>query len=475
MRQKWLLLPWFVCMSAMQGCGMAPFLDSSLPALPVPSSYPQDTGASSVAAAPDIAWAQAVPDPRLHKLMTLALENNRDLRIAALRVEEARAAWGIQRADLFPTIGASANGNRARTPGDINLSGRSMLTSQYQVGVGLDQWELDLWGRVRSLNEAALQSYFSADEMRRAATLSLFNQVAQGWLGLLELEERLALARTEVVSRAETLRIFTRRFEVGSASRFDLEQVRVLSTQADALLAQLEQLRAQQANGLALLAGVSIDDMLQGDMLPGLNAVSVAEVGASLPSELLTARPDILAAERDLFAAQANVAAARAAFFPRIALTGSIGTASAELSGLFSSGSRAWTWAPSISVPIFTAGRLQAGLDAAKMREAAALANYEKTIQGAFRDVADALAARQWLTRQLQVQEEALTGQRERARLAKLRYDAGSSTFLEVLDAERDLLNAEQQRVQTQRALLSARLAVFSALGGGARALESVE
>ncbi|MDR2195357.1 MAG: efflux transporter outer membrane subunit [Gallionellaceae bacterium] len=454
----------------MQGCGTTPVSGLVSSPLPVPASYPQVTGDNTAKAAPDVAWEQVLPDPRFQKLMALALENSRDLRLASLRVEEARAAWGIQRADLFPSIGATAGGNRARVPGDINLTGQSLITSQYQVGLGMNQWELDLWGRVRSLNEAALQRYLSADEMRRAATLSLFSQLAQGWLGLVELDERLTLARAEVASRQETLRIFTRRFEVGAASKFDLEQVRVLSTQADMLVAQLEQQRAQQINGLTLLAGSPVADIADGVRLDN---IVVAEIGESLPSELLTARPDILAAERDLLAADANVSAARAAFFPSITLTASAGTASAELGGLFDAGSRAWSWAPSITLPIFTAGRLRASLDVAQLRREQAVASYEKNIQSAFRDVADALAARQWLAQQLKAQEAALAAQRERARLATLRYDAGSSTFLDVLDARRDLLTAEQQRAQLQRALLSARVAVFAALGGGSGVLES--
>lgn len=448
---------------------MAPPLQ--LPEAPVPDRYPLAGAADAALQAGELAWEQAFADPQLRRLIGQALTHNRDLRSAMLRVEEARAAWGIQRAELLPAAGVGMDASRARVPGDLNLSGRSVVSSQYQVGLGLATWEIDLWGRVRSLSDAALEAYLATDEARRAATLSLIAQVAQGWLLLRELDERLVLARAAIVSRNESLRIFTRRFEVGSASRLELAQVRTLAAQARALGAQLEQQRAQQDHALALLTGGPVP-LLEKAAGTGLADAAIADVAAGLPSELLTARPDIAAAEHRLRSAHANIGAARAAFLPRVTLVGRLGVASAELDGLFEPGSRAWSFAPSVSLPLFSAGRLQASLDVAELRRDQAVADYEKTIQAAFREVADALAARRWLGEQLAVQREALVAQSERARLARLRYEAGSAAFLEVLDAQRDLLAAEQQHVQAQRAVLSARVALYAALGGGARAIE---
>lgn len=451
------------------GCApMAPALH--LPEAPVPDRYPLAGMADAGLQAGELAWERAFADPQLRRLIAQALAHNRDLRSAALRVEEARAAWGIQRAELLPAAGVGMDASRARVPGDLNLAGRSVVSSQYQIGLGLATWEIDFWGRVRSLSDATLQAYLATDEARRAATLSLIAQVAQGWLALQELDERLVLARAAIASRNESLRIFTRRFEVGSASRLELAQVRTLAAQARALGAQLEQQRAQLGHALALLAGVPVPAAHEAGST-GLADAAIADVAAGLPSDLLTARPDIAAAERRLRSAHASIGAARAAFLPRVTLVGRLGVASAELDGLFDPGSRAWSFAPSISLPLFSAGRLQASLDVAELRRDQAVADYEKAIQMAFREVADALAARRWLGEQLAVQREALAAQSERARLARLRYDAGSAAFLEVLDAQRDLLAAEQQHVQAQRAVLSARVALYAALGGGSRAI----
>ncbi|MFD4837199.1 efflux transporter outer membrane subunit [Achromobacter sp. NPDC058515] len=443
------------------------------PALPVPAAYAQaDYSAEQAAAHPDVAarisWRTYFSDPTLQGLIATALDNNRDLRGALLRVEEARALYGIQRADQFPTIGAQADGSRARVPGDLNLTGQPQVSSQYQVGVGMASWELDFWGRVRSLNDAALQNYLATEAAAQAATLSLVAQVADSYLTLRELDERLELTRETIESRAESLRIFRRRFEVGAISKLDLTQVETLWQQAKALGAELEQTRAAQAHALELLVGAPLDLPRQQARLND-DAVMHA-LPAGLPSDLLTNRPDIVAAEHQLQAANANIGAARAAFLPSITLTGAFGAASAELDGLFAGGSRAWNFAPSINLPIFDAGRRQSSLDLSEARRDQAVANYEKTIQAAFRDVSDALSARRWLAEQVDVLRATVAAQSERARLAQLRYDHGASPYLEVLDAKRDLLAAQQQLVQTRRALLSSRVGLYAALGGGTQA-----
>jgi multidrug efflux system outer membrane protein len=446
------------------GCAsMAP--PHETPALPVPAHYPMPE-ADEGAQAATTRWRDYFTDPRLQTLIAQALENNRDLRTAALRVQEARAAYGIQRADLLPTFGAQAGMDRSRVPADLNLTRQPLLGSQYQVGLGLASWEIDFWGRVRSLSDAALDNYLATDAARHAVTLGLIAQVAQSDLALRELEERLVLAHQAIASRKESLRIFQRRVDVGSASRLNLTQVQTLLTQAQALGAQLIQARAQQANALALLVGVPVGPAPNAR----LDEVHLPPLRVGLPSDLLVQRPDIMAAEHQLRAARAQIGAARAAFFPRVALTGSLGTASAELAGLFDSGSQAWTFSPSISLPIFNGGRLRNNLNLAEVRRDMAVANYEKTVQGAFRDVSDALVARQSLAGQLAIAQNARAAQSERARLSQLRYDHGAAAFLEVLDAQRDLLVAEQQVVQVRRALLSSQVSLYAALGGGALA-----
>ena len=464
------------------GCSLAPSFDR--PALPVAAAYPaiplsatpqsadraEETEENRMTAAAAMAWQAYFLDPHLQALIRQALANNRDLRTAMLRVEEARALYGIQRADQLPGIAATANGSRARVPGDLNLSGQSIVTSQYQAGAGLATWELDFWGRVRNLKDAALENYLATDEARRAITLSLIGQVADSYLGLRELDQRIALARQTIATREESLRIFSRRFEVGAIAKMDLVQVEVLLQQAQTLAAQLEQARAAQAHALTLLVGAPSPTQVQIPENTDFSDDAIARaVRVGLPSDLLLQRPDIVAAEHQLRAAQANIGAARAAFFPRITLTGSAGTASAELNGLFDSGSRAWSFLPSLSLPIFDAGRNRASLDLAQVRSSLAVANYEKTIQAAFRDVSDALSARHWLTEQVRIAQATLAAQAERARLSQLRYDNGSAPYFEVLDAQRDLLTAEQQLVQTRRALHSSRVSLYTALGGGSQ------
>lgn len=441
---------------------MAPPYD--VPALPVSPAYATDTTQNGVSAA-SIGWRDYFSDPELQALIELALDNNRDLRTAVLRVEEARATYGIQRSERFPAIGAQAGVDRSRTPADLSPTGKTLIGSQYQVGLGMASWEIDFWGRVRSLQDAALENYLATDAARRAVNIGLIAQVANAYLALRGLDERIALTRQTITSREESFRIFTRRVEVGSTSRLNLTQVQTLLTQAQGLGAQLEQERATQFHALTLLVGSSVELSAEQGRIDERN--TLRELRPGLPSDLLIQRPDIIAAEHQLKAANANIGAARAAFFPRIALTSSLGTASAELDGLFATDSLAWIISPSISLPIFDGGRRHNNLSLAETRRDLAVVNYEKTVQVAFRDVSDALSARFWLARQLAIAQTALATQAERARLSQLRYDNGASAFLDVLDAQRDLLAAEQQLVQTRRALLSSQVSLYAALGGG--------
>ncbi|MCL2344567.1 MAG: efflux transporter outer membrane subunit [Desulfobulbus sp.] len=436
------------------------------PPMPVPQTFPASAPTpQSTVAASEIGWQDYFADPALQALIADALAANRDLRLAMQRVEEARALYGIRRADQLPTIGAAADLARARVPADLSGIGRPVTASQYQVGVGLATWELDFWGRVANLKEAALHNYLASDAARQAVTLALIEQVANAWLSLRELDERILLAQETIASREKSYRIFTRRYEVGAISKLDLKQVETLWRQAVALGAQLEQERALRVNALQVLVGQPVDPPRAKTRLDDDSVMR--DLPAGLPADLLVNRPDILAAEYRLRAANANIGAARAEFFPRITLTGSYGTASAELSKLFTGPSRAWNFAPSVSLPIFDMGRREASLDVAKAQREQAVTAYEQAIQMAFRDVADALAARQWLAEQVEVLRATVDAQAERARLAQLRYDHGASPFLEVLDAQRDLLAAQQQLVQTRRALLASRVSLYAALGGG--------
>jgi NodT family efflux transporter outer membrane factor (OMF) lipoprotein len=446
---------------SLSGCmSLAPHYER--PALPVPDSWPTDAPDARQTPGVNMDWRDYFPDPQLQSLIAQALVHSRDLRIAVQRVEEARATYGVRRADQFPAVNAGASYVRFRAPGGLLGSG-PIIGGGYSVSLMESNWELDFWGRVRNLKDAALENFLASDASRRAATLSLITQVADSYLVLRESDERIAIARQTIASRSESLRIFRRRFEVGAISRLDLTQSEILLEQAQTLVAQLEQARAADAHALDVLVGaparLSPPSQLDDDSVR-------ADLAAGLPSQLLENRPDIVAAEHQLRAANADIGAARAAFFPRITLTSSIGSSSTALHSLFAANTGSWIFLPSVSLPIFDAGRNRSNLQLEEAREKEALAQYEKSIQSAFRDVADALSAREWLADQVQSARATLDAQTERARLARLRYDNGATPFLEVLDAQRDLLNAQQQLVQTRRALLSSRVALYAALGG---------
>jgi multidrug efflux system outer membrane protein len=449
------------------GCAsMAPRYEP--PPLPVPDRYDGDT-ATAPGDAASRGWREQFTDPALQTLIESALAGNRDLRSATLRVAEARGAYDIQVADGGPTLAAQGTAARVHTAAALSLTGRAATVNEFQLAVGVSSWEIDFWGAVRSADEAALQGYLASDATRRAATLALIVQVVEGYLAMRETDERIALATQTLTTRQESVRIFTRRVEIGASSRLELTQVRTLLTQAQALLAQLKQSRATQGHALALLTGTA-DTLAPSPH--GLDALAAMDtVAPGLPSELLRNRPDILAAEHQLRGSHANIGAARAAFFPRVALTGSFGLGSLELDQLFKGASRTWSFGPVVSLPLFDSGGRKAALDVAQTRRELALAAYDHAVQAAFRDVADALSARRWLNEQLVIAQDALAIQTDRARLSQLRFDSGASTYLDVLDAQRDLLTAQQQTVQVRRALLSSGVALYAALGGGASAL----
>ncbi|VWB84696.1 efflux transporter outer membrane subunit [Burkholderia seminalis] len=434
------------------------------PAAPIPAAFPDPSARGPAIAQAPPAWQDYFVDARLRALIEQALANNRDLRAAVARVEQARAVYGIRGADQWPTIGAGAAYARFRTPGGF-LTPAPIVGQVYEVQLAETQWEIDFWGRVRNLKASALQRYLASDAARQAMALSVITGVANAYLTLCEIDERIALTRATIDTRRESLRIFRLRHAAGAISRLDLTQSEILLQQAESLGTQLAQARASAADALALLVGatperadtpLTLDD---GAVMPSL--------APGLPASLLTRRPDVMATEHELQATRANIGAARAAFFPRIALTSAIGSGSSALHDLLSSGAGVWSVIPNVTLPLVDGGRNRSNLALARAQRDEALAQYEQTVQRAFRDVSDALAARYWLADQVAIEHATLVSQMERARLAKLRYDSGATRFLEVLDAQRDLMNAEQQWVMTRRALLSSRVALYGALGGG--------
>jgi len=413
-----------------------------------------------------IGWREFFTDAGLQELIAQALENSRDLRIAIQRVEEARGLYGIQRADRLPSISAGAMASRSRVPSDLSPTGSAVTSDQYEATLNLSTWEMDFWGRVRNLTAAALESYLETEEARRAVAISLVAQVANTYLLERDLDERIAIAQQTLATREDSYRIARRRYEIGYESKLAAVQAETLLNQARADLPVLLRQRDLTRNALTLLVGLPVVDFGT-QPLSQIEPGFVREISIGLPSDLLLNRPDVLAAEHRLKAANANIGAARAAFFPRIALTGGVGTASAELSGLFDAGSGIWSFAPNLTLPLFDGGRNRANLDVSEARRNLAVAGYEQTIQVAFREVADALAERRWLTEQVAAQQATLAAQTERSRLAGLRYQNGAAPYLEVLDAERDLFSAEQALVQVRRALLSISVNLYAALGGG--------
>lgn len=438
------------------GCSMIPTYER--PAAPVPQTYPQAADTAGVRSAADTAWRDFVQDARLRELVQRALDNNRDLRVATLNIERVRAQYQIQRANQFPTIGLAASGNR-------QPNGSGGIQSTYSVGLALSTWEIDFFGRLGALKEAALADYLASEQARNAAQTSLVSAVISSWLSLQTNEALLAITRQTQATREDSLRLTKLRFDNGAASALDLRQAESLAATARAALAQQQRARALDVNALNLLVGEPVPaELLQ--VAEG-DAALLADVPAGLPSDLLTRRADIRQAEQTLIAANANIGAARAAFFPRITLTASAGTASSDLSGLFKDGSWGFTLNPVALLPIFDAGRNRAGLQSAEVSRDIAVAQYEKAIQTAFREVADALAGRATLADQLQAQRDQVTAEEDRFRLADLRYRNGVASFLDVLDAQRALFAAQQAEAQTRLALQQNRVALYAALGGG--------
>ena len=444
--------------AALSGCSLIPHYER--PSAPVPDTYKQ---ASAQGESTAIAWRDYFTDPRLQQLIDVALANNRDLRVVTLNLEQARAQFQIQRSALFPSVGGVASATR----GNSQITGE--LGNTFTVGLAVSAWELDFFGRINSLKEAALAQYLASDEGRKAYELTLVTSVAQAWLALIADEELLEISRRTLDTRNESIKLAKLRFDAGFASELDYRQAESLTEAAKATYAQQQRQRALDENTLALLLGQSVPE----DILASLtgtkltNVAPMADIPAGLPSDLLVRRPDIRAAEQQLIAANANIGAARAAFFPSISLTAQYGSVSNELSNLFKSGTWGFNVGPSINLPIFTGGRLTANLESAKAGREIALAQYEKSIQTGFKEVSDALAGSTTLAEQARAQTAQAEAERKRFYLSDLRYRNGVASYLDLLDAQRSLFALEQADVQVRLAQLINQINLYKALGGG--------
>ena len=444
---------------------------------PAPLPAPESREPSATAAT-DIGWREFFPDPQLQQLIAVALGNNRDLRVAALNVQTAQARYRIQRAQLFPTIDASATEEVERFPPGVVAgpsSGSALPTATggsilrfFDAGVGFTSYELDVFGRIRSLNHAALQLYFSSDETRRSVQLTLVAEVAAAYLTVLADQTLLDITRDTLKNQSDSYALTQRMFDAGTSTELALRQAETTVDSARADLAQYEREFAQDRDALQLLLGAPIPQDI--DFSGGLDrGTAVAELEEGIPSDVLVRRPDVLAAEHQLRSANAQIGAARAAFLPQITLTGSYGTASTELSGLFKSNSETWTFSPLITVPIFAGGANVANLQATQLTRDTAVAQYEKAIQTAFREVADALAARRTLDDQLAAQQALVTASSVAYRLADMRYRGGVDSYLSALDAQRSLYGAQQQLQNVRLLRLQNLVTLYKALGGGLR------
>ena len=445
----------------------------SRPDAPVPSQWPATSGAKTEGAvSATTGWQGFITDDRLRRTIALALANNRDLRVAVQNIEKARAQYGVQRAELFPSVSATAGGTRQRTSAATSNSGESSIGSQYSASLGFSSYELDLFGRVRNLGESALQSYFQTEETRRSTQISLIASVATAWLQLAADEQRLLLARNTLESQRKSFDLVQRSHRLGAQSGLALAQAQSTVDSARADAAAFDSQVEQDRNALALLVGA----MPPADLLPAAPASDTAAPADAarllvpppdLPSSVLNRRPDVRAAEHALRASNADIGAARAAFFPRIALTASAGTASSTLSGLFAGGSQAWSFAPSISVPIFDGGANRANLRVAEAQQKIQIATYEKAVQTAFREVADALAERRTLAERLDAQRSLLGATSRSFELSQSLFRSGASSYLDVLDAQRAYYAAQQALIGLQLTEQTNRLTIYKTLGGG--------
>lgn len=454
---------------ALAGCSLAPVYER--PDQPVPENYPQLTSSTDSLNAPsaaDLGWSELFRDPQLQALVDIALENNRDLRIAIERVEEARALYGIARSDRFPSVGIGANAQMTRNPEDMRMGGPDApsVSRVYMAGAALAAFELDFFGRIKNLSEAAYERFLATEQARRTVHINLVAQVAEAYFRYRSAMELSGLMQKTLQSRENTYTLVKARFDSGVASALDLHQAQSQLDTVRADLAAIARVQSQAENALQLILGAPIPETLPDAAVFGKEQL-LEQIPAGLPSDLLERRPDILAAENALRAANANIGAARAAFFPSISITGLLGFASPELGGLFSSGNRYWQYAPQIQVPIFEGGALRGNLEVAEVRKNIAVSEYERAIQIAFREVADALAGEATYAGQLDALRALQDSGFRTLELARQRYETGIDSFLQVQTAEINLYATQQQLIQTGFESLLNRIELYRALGGG--------
>jgi len=464
MRRKiFLIIGIVVCLG---GCTMIP--KYTRPEAPIPAEWPsgpayKETPATQGApVAADLQWRKFFAGERLQAIIATALKNNRDLRVAALNVERARALYRIQRAELLPKVETGITASKQH----VMISGTTGLVTleEYGANLGISSWEIDFFGRIRSLGKKALEDYFATEQARRSAQILLVSEVANAYLTLAADRENLKLAQSTLASQQAAYNLIRRRSEVGLAQELDLQQAQTRVDAARVDIARYTEQVAKDENALNLLAG----SMVPADLVPEVLSVvaPLPDVAPGMSSEVLLSRPDILQAENLLKAANANIGAARAAFFPRISLTSAIGSASGDLSGLFKSGSFVWNYAPQIVLPIFDA-RTWSALTITKVDKEIAVAQYEKAIQGAFREVADALARRGTVGDQMEAQQSLVDATSKTYRLSTIRYEKGVDIYLNVLDAQRALYNAQQGLIAIRLTKLANQVRLYAVLGGG--------
>jgi outer membrane protein, multidrug efflux system len=460
----------FLCLA---GCAtMAPKYDR--PAAPVPTSWPAGPASQAATAksaekpVAEIPWRDFFVSERIRKLIALALKNNRDLKVATLNIERSRALYQIRRADLLPQVDATAAAGFQRVPEDLSTTGRAMTVEQYNVGLGVASYELDLFGRVRSLRDQALEQYLATEQAQLSVQISLVSQVATGYLTLAADRERLVFAKETLANQKESYDLTKSRLEAGVASALDLHQAQASVDAARVDIARFTALAAQDENALDLVVGSKVPaELLPNTLSEALT--SVRDIAPGLSSDVLLRRPDILQAEGDLKGANANIGVARAEFFPRITLVSSVGFGSDELAGLFKGGSFAWSFAPRISVPIFDAGSNEANLKVAEVDREIAVARYEKAIQTAFREVADALSQAGTIDDQLAAQKSLTDATAESYKLSQARYEKGVDSYLQVLDSQRSLYGAQQNLIGVRLLRLANLVTLYKALGGGTK------
>lgn len=455
----------------MESCSLTP--EYIRPDAPIPDEWPagavyKETKDATGAGVPvELPWRDFIRDERLRQIIERALNNNRDLRLAALNAERARALYGIQRSEIFPSLSAAGSGSKQRVPADLSGIGKKVTAEQYSVNLGISSWEIEFFGRIQSLKDRALEEYLATEEALRSAQILIVSGVVNAYLALAADRESIGLAESTLEAQERIYDVIRRRYELGLASQLDLDRAETQVHAAKGDIARLKQMAAQDENALNLLVGSPspiTSELLPRD-LQGVNAPGEISPGTS--SDVLLQRPDIMAAEHRLRAANANIGAARAAFFPRISLTGTIGTASRQLSNLFESGQDTWSFMPQIVMPIFDA-RLWSAYRATKAERDMALASYEKTIQVAFREVADALAIGGTVEQQESAQQSLVDAAGRAYRLTEIRYNAGIDSYLSVLDAQRSLYAAQQGLITVRLGKFINQVRLYAALGGGA-------